>query len=136
MTGVVLTNLTQRIKEVIDTPAKLDSILIYFEVYGENPPFKGGCPLLDAAIEVDDTDIILKEVVSIIMLIIQAGITSVINQGLERNQLMNISDPAIYATLIYSSIEGGVMMMKVIDNDKHLISVIQYLKNDIKNKTA
>lgn len=134
MTGIVLSDLTKRIKEAKNAPTKLFSILTYFEEYGEHPPFKGGCPLMNAAIEVDDTDIELKKVVSSIMLSIQAGITGVISQGLQRNQLKNIPDPAMYATLIYSSIEGGVMMMKVTDDDKHLKSVIQYLKNDITTK--
>lgn len=136
MTGIVMSNLTKRIREAKDAPSKLDSILSYFEEYGETPPFEGGCPLMNAAIEVDDTDIVLKKVVSNIMLNIQTGIIGVITQGLERNQLKNISDPAMYATLIYSSIEGGLMMMKVTDNAKHLKSVIQYLKNDIKSKTV
>lgn len=136
MTGIVLSNLTKRIKEAKDAPAKLENILTYFEGYGENPPFKGGCPLMNAAIEVDDTDIVLKKVVSKIMLSIQDGITSVLVKGLERGQLKNIPNPAAYATLIYSSIEGGVMMMKVTDNADHLISVVQYLKEDIKQKTA
>lgn len=136
MTGIVMSNLSRRIKEAKDAPAKLDSILTYFEGYGDNPPFKGGCPLMNAAIEVDDTDVVLKKVVSNIMLNIQAGITRVITQGIERNQLKGISDPAMFATLIYSSIEGGVMMMKVTDDDKHLKSIIQYLKKDIKTKTV
>lgn len=136
MTSIVLSNLSKRIKQAKDAPSKLNSILTYFEEYGDNPPFKGGCPLMNAAIEVDDTDIVLKKVVSNIMLSIQDGITGVIKQGLERNQLKNIPNPDAFATLIYSSIEGGVMMMKVTDNDKHLQSVIQYLKDDIKSKTA
>ncbi|MGK0313866.1 MAG: TetR/AcrR family transcriptional repressor of nem operon [Saprospiraceae bacterium] len=136
MTGIVLSNLTKRIKEAKDAPTKLISILTYFEGYGDNPPFKGGCPLMNAAIEVDDTDAVLKKVVCNIMLSIQDGITNVINQGIMRNQLKNIPDPAIYSTLIYSSIEGGVMMMKVTDNDKYLQSVIQYLKDDIKSKSV
>lgn len=136
MTGILLSNLTKRIKEEKDAPSKLNSILTYFEGYAENPPFDGGCPLMNAAIEVDDTDAVLKGVVRKIMLSIQSGINQVITQGIERGQLKDIPNPSAYATLIYSSIEGGVMMMKVTDNTKHLLSVVQYLKDDIKLKTV
>lgn len=136
MTGIVLSNLTKRIKAEKDAPSKLRSILEYFESYEHTPPFKGGCPLMNAAIEVDDTDTVLKQVVSNIMLAIQDGIQKVINTGIERGQLKDIPNPQAYAALIYSSIEGGVMMMKVTDNAKHLVSIIQYLKEDIKSKTV
>ncbi len=135
MTSIVFANLTKRIKAEKDAPSKLRSILEYFESYEHTPPFKGGCPLMNAAIEVDDTDTKLKNVVSNIMLAIQEGIQKVIKSGIERKQLKDIPNPEAYAAIIYSSIEGGVMMMKVTDNAKHLISITQYLKEDIKSKT-
>ena len=80
---------------------------------------------MNAAIEVDDSDPILKKVVSTIMLSIQSGIAKVIRNGIKHNQ---------YATMIYSAIEGGIMMMKVTDNDHHLQAVIRFLKRDLESK--
>ena len=135
MTGKVLTALTLKIKEAKDAKSKLWSILDYFADYGKRPPFKGGCPLLNAAVEVDDSDPELKAVVSNIILSIQNGIAKVIQNGIDRNQLRADIDVEEYATIIYSSIEGGIMMMKVTDNDQHLLSVIRFLKRDIESKT-
>lgn len=135
MTGSVFGKLTQRIKEAKDAKSKLWSILDYFGRYGENPPFEGGCPLMNAAIEVDDSDPVLKKVVSNIISDIQKGIAKVIQNGIDRKQLQADIDVDEYASMIYSSIEGGIMMMKVTDNDHHLQSVIKFLKRDIENKS-
>src|SRR5262245_11602403 len=39
---------------------KLRAIFHFFESYIANPPLKGGCPLLNAAIESDDASPVLK----------------------------------------------------------------------------
>ena len=135
MTGIVFGDLTKKIKAASDAKTKLWSILDYFASYGENPPFEGGCPLMNAAIEVDDSDPELKAVVSNIISNIQLGIGTVIQNGIDRKQLRDDIDVNEYASMIYSSIEGGIMMMKVTDNDHHLQSVIRFLKRDIESKT-
>ena len=133
MTGMVLKDLTKRIKEATDAKTKLWSILDYFAGYGEHPPFKGGCPLMNAAIEVDDSDPELKFVVSTIMTSIVSGIAKVVQNGIDRGQIKRSVDALEFATMMYSAIEGGVMMMKVNDNDHHLQAVIRYMKRDIEN---
>jgi TetR/AcrR family transcriptional repressor of nem operon len=135
MTGRLLVNVTHRIKDAKDAKSKLWSILEYFGEYGENPPFEGGCPIMNAAIEVDDSDPVLKKVVSNIMTNIVTGIARVLQNGIDRKQIQSNVNPEEYATMIYSALEGGIMMMKVNDNDHHLQSVIRFLKRDIENKT-
>lgn len=136
MTSKVFNKITQGIKEANDAKSKLCSILDYFAGYRNNPPIEGGCPLMNAAIEADDSDPVLKEVVSNIMEGIQKGIAKVIQNGVDRNQLQKDIDVDEYATMMYSAIEGGVMMMKVTDNDYNLMSVIKFLKRDIESKTT
>lgn len=134
MTSVVSSNVARRIKAEKDAKSKLWSMLDYFAGYGESPPFSGGCPLMNAAIEVDDSDPVLKKVVSTIMLEITEGIAKVIQNGIKYKQLKPDINVEEYATTIYSAIEGGIMMMKVMDNDQHLQSVIRFLKLDIESK--
>jgi len=135
MTNNVFNSLTQDIRRAKDVKTKLWSILDYFAQYRRNPPIEGGCPLMNAAIEADDSDPILKKVVSNIMTGLLAGIAKVIQNGIDRNQFQQDVDAKEYATMIYSAIEGGIMMMQVMDNDHHLMSVINYLRRDIENKS-
>lgn len=135
MTSQVFNNVTLRIKEASDVKSKLWGILDYFAEYRRNPPVEGGCPLMNAAIEADDSDPVLKEVVSNIMTELQNGIAKVIQNGINHNQFQKDVDVNEYATMMYSAIEGGIMMMKVTDNDHNLMAVIKFLKRDIENKS-
>lgn len=135
MTNQVFDNVTARIKEAPDAKSKLLGILDYFAEYRHDPPVEGGCPLMNAAIEVDDSDPTLKSVVCNIITGLQSGIAKVIQNGIDRNQIRKDVNVNEYATMIYSAIEGGIMMMKVTDNDNNLMAVIQFLRNDIEQKS-
>ncbi|MEM9548465.1 MAG: TetR/AcrR family transcriptional regulator [Bacteroidota bacterium] len=135
MTNKVFNSLTKDIKRAKDVKSKLWSILDYFAQYRLNPPIEGGCPLMNAAIEADDSDPVLKEVVCNIMTGLLKGIAQVIQNGIDRNQFPDDIDVDEYATMMYSAIEGGIMMMQVTDNDHHLMSVINFLRRDIENKS-
>ena len=135
MTSKVFNTITISIKEAKDAQAKLDSILDYFAEYSKNPPVVGGCPIMNAAIEADDSDPELKQVVSKIIVGLQKGIAKVIQNGIDRNQIHKDVDVEEYSTMMYSALEGGIMMMKVTDNDNNLMSVIKFLKKDIESKS-
>ncbi len=134
MTNSLFSDVTKGIKGNKDAKSKLMSILDYFEQYGKKPPFEGGCPLMNAAVEVDDSDPILKKVVSNIVTGLQSGISTVIQNGIDRNQIKDDFNVDEYASMMYSAIEGAIMMMKVTDDDQHLQSVIKFLRRDIENK--
>lgn len=134
MTRVLFSNVSEGIRKAPDAEKKILSLLNYFAQYGVKSPFKGGCPLMNAAVEVDDSDPGLKKVVSNIFVMLHQGISKVIENGVLRGQLKADIDVSEYATLIYSSIEGAIMMMKATDDDKHLQYVITFLKRDLKNK--
>lgn len=136
MVQSVLSDIIKSIKKSDNAKQKLLNVLDYFDDYGQNPPFEGGCAIMNAAIEVDDTDKELKTVVSTFMNSILAGIAKVIQNGIDRDQINKSVDAYQYASFIYSSLEGGLMMMKITDNKQHLFSVISHLKQDIISKTC
>ena len=135
MTNTLFFDVTKNIKSAQNAPEKLNSILDYFAQYGKKAPFQGGCPLLNAAVEVDDSDPALKKVVKKIVVGLQAGIAKVVQNGIDQKQLKNDFDVHEFASMMYSAIEGAIMMIKVTDNDDHLQSVIKFLKRDIQQKT-
>lgn len=134
MTGILFSNVTEGVKTAKDAQSKLFSILDYFAKYGKKPPFKGGCPLMNAAIEVDDSDPVLKKVVANIISMLHLGIVKVIKNGIARGQVKDDFDVEEYATMMYSAIEGAIMMINVTDDDHHLQSVIRFLKRDLESK--
>ncbi len=111
---------------------KLYAILKYFERYHSNPPFEGGCPLMNASIEVDDSNPGLKLIVKKIMKLIHENLCMVIQNGIEHNQIKRKTDIASLASIMISSLEGAVMMIKVMDTDEHMLATSYFLKSEIK----
>ena len=114
-----------------DSKSKLYSILEYFEKYSENPPFSGGCPLMNAAIEADDSNQELKNVVHYIMIQMKDSICRVINNGIEHGQINKDTDAESLALLMISTLEGSVMMFKLFDEPNQLKNSIKFLKREI-----
>jgi len=131
MLSLMMNDMLHRIRSHSDAPSKLLSIIDYFESYGVNPPFEGGCPLMNASVEADDNNLELKEVVKSIMNEMHRSVSHVVENGMKRNQLKNNIDANAFASLMISSLEGSVMMLKVMDNDNHLKSTIRFLKDTI-----
>jgi len=111
---------------------KLGAILKYFEAYHNRPPFKGGCPLMNASIEVDDSNPELKQVVKSVMDLMFDALCAVIKNGIKHKQIKKDIDVVGFASIILSSLEGAVMMIKIMDSNKHMKATSKFLKSEIK----
>ena len=67
-----------RIKEAKTAGAKLRSIFNFFETYISKPPIKGGCPLMNVAIEADDAHPQLRKRAVSIMNILHDSIDTIL----------------------------------------------------------
>src|SRR4051794_9212218 len=54
LSNIMFDAMRKSIKEKITASDKLLAVVRYFETYITNPPVKGGCPLMNVAIEADD----------------------------------------------------------------------------------
>lgn len=133
MCGQMLGDISRAVKEAEDSKAKLYCILEYFSAYGIKPPFKGGCPLMNAAVEADDNNPELKQVVKYIMGQIHEAIARIIKNGVQHGQIKKGVKEDELSSLMLGSLEGSVMMMKVFDDNVHLNNCIKYLKKEINN---
>ena len=131
MCNAMLSSISQNIIKAKDSKSKLYCILQYFESYGSKAPFQGGCPLMNAAIEADDNNPELKNVVQFIMEQINSAVCRVIDNGIKYGQIKSETDARGLAILMISTLEGSVMMYKVFDDAMYLNNSIQYLKKEI-----
>lgn len=115
-----------------NTEQKIKGILAYFERYESNPPFKGGCPLMNAAIEVDDSNPKLKLVVKNVMEIMHQNLCKILQNGIKHGEIKEDADILGFSSLIVSSLEGGVMMLKVLDSNKHLSATCRFINTELK----
>ena len=93
---------------------------------------KGGCPILNAAIDSDNVHLPLKERVVQVIEDWTNSISRIVYSGIKRKQINKNTKPEQFASLFVSLIEGGMMLSKVTGNTIHLsrnIDHIIYLVN-------
>jgi AcrR family transcriptional regulator len=104
-----------------------DKLLVYAKVYhsftrGDFIP--GGCPILNTAVDADDTNPLLKDKAARAVIRWKTGIENLIKAGIEAGELK----PDIHATetalSMIAMIEGGIMISKVTDSPANLDIVL------------
>ena len=108
---------------------KLRAILAFFKTYATNPPVKGGCPLLNAAVEADDTNPVLRQGAMKILNDLKSSILIILANGIRFGQVRQNIDQNYYATIIVAALEGAIMMSKLRGNNDDLETVIRHLES-------
>lgn len=83
---------------------------------------QGGCPLLNAATEADDTFPELKQAVIKTFEGLATIFTKVIEKGIQTKEFKDNIDSETYAYLFITLIEGGMLLGKTTGQIKHLYS--------------
>ncbi len=106
---------------------RLYGIIRFFEHYLQEPPLKGGCVILNTAIESDDTYPALRERARHAMDLWRTLIQRTVIKGIEQGEMCTGIDPDEIATLIIATLEGALMMSKLYDDDIHIRRAIDHL---------
>lgn len=131
LSSLMFGKLRERIKEQTTAGDKLRAVFQYFESYVTNPPLKGGCPLMNAAIEVDDSNPALRKAASRILKGLRESIITMLSNGIKHKQIKPGIDKEFYATLIVASLEGSIMMSKLSNNDDDIKRVTKHLQKQL-----
>lgn len=128
LSQIMMQNLGRQIKEKATAPEKLRAIFEYHANYVMHPPVKGGCPLLNVAIESDDSNPALRKQAVVMLDGLRDAIVRILDNGIRFGQLRRGIDTQYYATLIIASLEGAIMMSKLRGNNHDMIRVIKHLE--------
>lgn len=112
-----LAKVSSIIKAEIDKqPTVKEKLLVYVDVYDNfmNYPFpEGGCPVLNTAVEADDTHPGLKKKVVEAILKWKNNITKLLEQGIEQKEFSKTLNAEQTALTLIAMIEGAIMISKV-----------------------
>ena len=133
LSSIMFEKLRARIKAEETAGNKLRAIFRYFESYITSPELKGGCPLMNAAIEADDSNPTLRKEAIKILDILRDSVTTVLKNGIRFNQIKKETDLEYYATLIIGALEGAIMMSKLRGNNQDIRRVIKHLELQLKD---
>ena len=87
LSTVMFDKIRDRIRAQPTAPLKLKTIFHFFETYISNPPVKGGCPLLNASTEADDTHPVLRRQAIGILDVFRDTIIALLAKGIEHGQI-------------------------------------------------
>ena len=113
---------------------RLKAIIDVFYTNITNPAIDGGCPLMNTAIESDDTHPMLRQRAQAAMDSWRNMVCKVIQKGITRGEIRSEVNADEVATVIISLLEGAVMMDKLYDDSIHLERAIAHLNDFITNK--
>ena len=136
LTGVMFEKLRVEIKQQSNAIDKLKAIIHFFESYITKPPIKGGCPLMNAAIEADDQSPHLRKKAHTILEVLKESIVAILSNGQKFQQIKKNIDKEYYATIMIASLEGAIMMSKLSKTNHDIRMVISHLEKMIKEIQA
>jgi len=133
--GKISGDIQQRIKKAVTYH---DKLMVYATVYhsftrGAFP--HGGCPILNTAIEADDTNEPLKDRAAKAVSRWKSGIMSLIQGGIDTGEFKTDINQSQVALSIIALIEGGTMIAKITDtpaNMDQVLKTVEMLINQMK----
>lgn len=131
LSGLMFKKLGEKIESQPTAGSKLRAVFNFFRSYVSNPPLKGGCPLMNTAIEADDAHPALKEGALNILNILHGSVKKILENGIKYKQIKPEIDTGFYATLIIASLEGAIMMSKLRNSDEDLQKVVKHLDTQL-----
>lgn len=98
-------------------------LLAFFRVYEDvvnNPPFIGGCPLQNTAVESDDTHPALRERAQSGLHDVMDMMKRIIKEGIQSGEFHENIDVDALASFAFSLLEGGIMLSKLEGDNKYM----------------
>lgn len=118
--SIVGAQLAEAISQQETASGKLLAYLRVYENVVEAPPFIGGCPLLNTAIESDDAHSGLRQRAQQALAGTLEAKKKIIVQGVQTGEFKDDLDIDALATFSLSIMEGGIMMSKLEGSNRHI----------------
>src|SRR5262245_32918276 len=112
---------------------RLLAIVGVFRSMIDDPPLLGGCPVLNTAIEADDTNPPLRDRARQAMDEWQELIIRVASKGVRTGELRPEADPEALATVITATLEGAVRLSKLYADSIHMRRAVDHLTTHIQS---
>lgn len=94
-------------------------------------PVAGGCPMINFGMEADDTNPAVNKQVQQAMEQTQKRIADMIKQGIQNGEFKADWNYKEFATIMFATIEGGVIISRVARNNSKTKIITNYLKKMI-----
>jgi len=135
MTKLMFTELGSTIQAAPTFQLKMEAIFSFFSNYMQTPLYEGGCPLLNASVETDDTNTVLRQQAYNMLAQLRASIGKLLENGIKNEQVKRDTDVSFYTTIIIATLEGSIMMSKLERNSDAIDATIVHLRNLVQERS-
>ncbi|HEY0655062.1 MAG TPA: TetR/AcrR family transcriptional regulator [Chryseosolibacter sp.] len=132
LSSIMFLKLREKIKGAKTAGEKLRAIFRFFDSYVTKPELKGGCPLLNAAIEADDAHPVLRKEAVKVLEILRESVATILRNGIRFQQLKKNTDVDGFAAVVIASLEGAIMMSKLKGNNDDIRRITAFLDRQLK----
>lgn len=112
---------------VTDAVERLVRMIEAFAVNARRPSIDGGCPMMNTAIEADDTNTELSDRARASMTLWHRLIGRIVKDGKADGTFAADVDPYALASMITASLEGALMLARLYDDPAHMDRVVDHL---------
>jgi AcrR family transcriptional regulator len=106
---------------------RLHAIVGVFARIPDDPPVPGGCPVMNAGIENDDGNPVLRDRARHAMDGLRALIRRTVQGGVSRGEVRRDVDPDELASVMISTLEGAIMLSKLYGDPSHVARAAEHL---------
>ena len=110
-----------------DAPDRLERMIRAFGVTARKPEIDGGCPIMNTAIEADDTHPDLRDRARDSMTLWHRLVGRIVKDGKAEGTLRDEIDPYALASTITAALEGALMLTRLYDDPSHMDHVVDHL---------
>lgn len=125
--SLIVNKVTLLVKKEKNACDKLNAIIKFYKNYYFSPIVVGGCPMINLAIEADDTHPGFRLKVVEALNVLRNAIIHILNKGKEYNQVKSDLDIARFATIFLAMVEGGLMMSRTFQEAKYMNDCMAHL---------
>ncbi|WP_242927266.1 TetR/AcrR family transcriptional regulator [Pontibacter vulgaris] len=126
--GHVIRLLGEKVAAQESAVDKLNTLISFYRNYVTTPPIVGGCPVLNTAVEADDTNPLLRASVVKVLNKLHKSIANIVKLGIAAGEFKATFNAERFSVLMVSMIEGGVMVSCAYGDAKYLNTVLDQLQ--------
>jgi AcrR family transcriptional regulator len=119
-----------------DALERLQAMARSFAKAARNPVIDGGCPIMNTAIEADDTHPELRDRARASMTLWHRLIGRIVKDGVAAGTIAPDTDPYALASVLTSALEGALMLARLYDDPGHMDRTIAHLTSYIEGLRA
>jgi len=121
-------------KDKSNTLDKLNAIISFYEDYPLNPIIEGGCPIVNTAVDSDNTNPELKQRVKNVLAGWIKNLTYLIEEGKKRAEFKKEANAPEISAFIVTTLQGGVVVARSFEDGSYMKIIVRELQNYAKRE--